>query len=99
MSKAQPTSDRDGDAREGAEPRRAGAFDVRVVIAALIGFYGIVLIIMGLVADTAQARAKTGDVNANLWAGLGMAVVALAFVVWARLRPVIIEPPSDSTDS
>jgi glucose uptake protein GlcU len=69
----------------------AGAFDIRNVIAALFGFYGIVLIIMGLVADSPADRAKTGDVNANLWAGIAMVVVAVVFVVWTRLRPVIIE--------
>jgi glucose uptake protein GlcU len=72
-------------------PHKAGAFDIRNVIAALIGFYGIVLIIVGLVADSAQQRAKTGNVNANLWAGIAMAIVAVSFVVWARLRPAITE--------
>ncbi|WP_080046597.1 hypothetical protein [[Actinomadura] parvosata] len=72
-------------------PRKASAFDIRVVIAALIGCYGAVLIILGLVADTAAARAKTGDVNANLWAGLGMLAVAAVFAISARLRPVRIE--------
>ncbi|GAA2838921.1 hypothetical protein GCM10020220_029830 [Nonomuraea rubra] len=33
--------------------RKVGAFDIRVVIAGLIGFYGVVLIVMGFVADTA----------------------------------------------
>jgi drug/metabolite transporter (DMT)-like permease len=69
----------------------AGAFDIRNVIAALFGFYGIVLIVMGIVADSPADRARTGDVNANLWAGIAMAVVAVVFVVWTRLRPVIIE--------
>ncbi|MBB6551462.1 hypothetical protein [Nonomuraea rubra] len=71
--------------------RKVGAFDIRVVIAGLIGFYGVVLIVMGFVADTAADRAKTGDVNANLWAGIGMVVVAAAFAISARLRPVLIE--------
>jgi hypothetical protein len=35
-----------------------------------------VLIILGLAADTAANHAKTGDVNANLWAGIGMVAVA-----------------------
>ena len=69
----------------------AGAFDIRNVIAALFGFYGIVLIVMGIFADSPADRARTGDVNANLWAGIAMAVVAVVFVVWTRLRPVIIE--------
>lgn len=74
---------------------RAGAFDIRNVIAGLIGFYGVVLVVLGFVADDAADREKTGDVNANLWAGLVMVVFALAFVLWARLRPVIVEAPAD----
>ncbi|TYB66761.1 hypothetical protein FXF51_16850 [Nonomuraea sp. PA05] len=70
---------------------KARAFDIRVVIGGLIGFYGVVLIVMGLFAETAADRAKTGDVNANLWAGIGMVVLAAAFAVSARLRPVLIE--------
>lgn len=62
-------------------------------IAALLGFYGIVVIIMGLVADSAQDRARTGDLNANLWAGIAMAVVATGLTVWSRLRLVIMESP------
>ena len=53
----------------------AGAFDVRNIIAALIGLYGVVLVIVGLVDRSHAAMAKTGDVNANLWAGIVMVVV------------------------
>jgi drug/metabolite transporter (DMT)-like permease len=73
----------------------AGAFDIRNIIAALFGFYGIVLIVMGFVSDSPADRARTGDVNANLWTGIAMAVVAVVFVVWTRLRPVVIEPRPD----
>jgi hypothetical protein len=99
MSDRQPAPGRDHGGQQDAAPRkaphRAGAFDIRNVIAALVGFYGIVLIIMGLVADSAQDRARTGDLNANLWAGVVMAVVAAGLAIWSRLRPVIIEPPDD----
>jgi glucose uptake protein GlcU len=80
----------------------AGAFDVRNVIAALIGFYGVVLVVMGLFADSAAERAKTGGVNANLWSGIVMLVFALAFALWTRLRPVVVEEPhraDDGTDA
>jgi hypothetical protein len=75
------------------QPRahRAGAFDVRNVIAALIGFYGVVLLVMGLVADPSRQDAKTGGVNANLWTGIVMVLVALAFVIWSRVRPVVVD--------
>jgi hypothetical protein len=91
MSNGQAAPEQDDGREHDAAPHRAGAFDVRVVIAALMGFYGIVLIIMGLVGNSAAERAKTGDVNANLWAGIGMVVVAAALVIWSRLRPVIIK--------
>jgi hypothetical protein len=68
----------------------AGAYDVRTVIAGLIGLYGVVLTIMGIVDNDAADRAKTGDVNANLWSGIVMIVVALAFAVWLRLRPIVL---------
>ena len=93
MSNRQLAPGRGQGGPQDAAPRKAGAFDVRNVIAALLGFYGIVLIIMGLVADSAQDRARTGDLNANLWAGIAMAVVAAGLAVWSRLRPVIIESP------
>ena len=70
---------------------QAGAFDVRNVIAGLIGFYGVVLVLVGLFGNSAEDKAKTGDVNANLWAGLVMIVVALAFYLWTRLRPIVVD--------
>jgi hypothetical protein len=76
---------------ESRTPHKAGAFDVRNVIGGLIGFYGLVLLALGLFADTATERAKTGDLNANLWAGLAMLATGLVFVLWARLRPVVVQ--------
>jgi hypothetical protein len=73
-------------------PHRAGAFDVRNVIAGLIGFYGVVLVLMGLFAYSADDREKTGDLNANLWVGIGLVVFAAAFTLWSRLRPVVVDP-------
>jgi hypothetical protein len=69
----------------------AGAFDVRNVIAALIGFYGIVLVIVGIVDRSEEALEKAGGVNANLWAGIVMIVVAAGFALWSRLRPVVVD--------
>jgi hypothetical protein len=86
-------ADTDGSGTAPATTRhQAGAFDIRTVIAGLIGFYGVVLVIAGLVGNGAAAQRKTGDVNANLWTGIVMALVAVAFVVWARLRPVVVDP-------
>jgi hypothetical protein len=77
--------------RDGGRKHTAGAYDVRTFIAGLIGLYGVILVLMGLFADSTHARQKTGDVNANLWAGIVMVVVAIAFAVWVRLRPVVVD--------
>ncbi len=84
--------------RAGGSPHAAGAFDVRNVIAVLIGFYGVVLVLMGLFGDSEADRDRTGDVNANLWAGLAMLVFAAAFALWSRLRPIVVEAPPDRQD-
>lgn len=71
----------------------AGILDIRNIIGSLIGVYGVILTLMGLFGD--QESDKTGDVNANLWAGLVMIVVGLVFVTWARLRPVVVPEHHD----
>lgn len=81
-------------------PHRAGAFDIRNFIGALLGIYGVILLAMGLFGD--KALDKTGGVNANLWAGLALLVVAIAFMTWARLKPIVVPahvepPPVDPT--
>jgi hypothetical protein len=80
----------------GDVPHKAGAFDIRVFIASLIGIYGIVLVIAGLVQSDRQLI-KTDNVNINLLAGIGMIIFAASFLLWARLRPVVVHavPPSD----
>ena len=76
-------------------PHEAGAFDVRNVIAELIGFYGLVLVLVSFFGD--QDLDKTGGVNANLWAGLAMLVFAAAFALWSRVRPIVVDPWADLT--
>jgi hypothetical protein len=84
-----------GDTAKGGT-RKAGAFDIRVFIGSLIGIYGVVLVLMGLFGTTDSQLAKSDDLNINLWAGLGMVVVAAFFFVWARLRPVIVPADPDA---
>jgi hypothetical protein len=73
----------------------AGAFDVRNVIAGLIGFYGVVLVVLGLVDGGGDALKKAGGFNANLWVGICMIVFAAAFALWTRLRPIVVESTPD----
>ena len=54
----------------------------------VISAYGVILTLMGLLGDTAEE--KTGGVNANLWAGLALLVAGVGFLVWARVRPIVV---------
>jgi hypothetical protein len=74
-----------------SDKHAAGAFDVRNVIAALIGFYGVVLVVVGLVDNGEDALEKTDGFNANLWVGIAMIIFAAAFALWSRLRPIVVE--------
>ena len=81
----------------GAErPHKAGAYDVRNVIAALIGFYGIVLLLVAIFGEVESE--KTGGVDANLWAGFGMGLFGISFALWSRLRPVVVAPRDEGDD-
>lgn len=69
---------------------RAGAFDVRTFTGLLIGLYGAVLVPTGIFATSQADLDRAGGLNINLFAGLGMLVVAAGFLIWARLRPVVV---------
>jgi hypothetical protein len=81
------------------ERRRAGVFDVRLVIALLIGVYGLVLTVLGAGFTTRAEIAKSAGVNINLWAGIGALVVGAGFVGWARLRPLIVPVRTEDDDA
>jgi drug/metabolite transporter (DMT)-like permease len=84
--------------RDDGRAHRAGAFDIRTFIALLIGIYGVVLIIMGLFGTSDAELARTDDFNINLWAGIGMVVVAAVFQAWAMMRPVVVPPHFEEED-
>ena len=71
-----------------ATVQTAGAFAIRNFIGTLLGLFGVVLVIMGLVAFTPEEAAKTEGLNANLWAGLAMLVVGILFMVWTKVDPI-----------
>lgn len=67
-------------ARSGAgRTHSAGAFDIRNVIGALMLVYGAILTVMGVIGN-----------RDNLWVGLGLLLVGVVFVAWARWRPVVV---------
>lgn len=78
--------------QQSAGTKKVSVFDLRNVISALLGIYGIVLIGCyffldpGINPDTGMVK----DPIDNLWAGAAMLVVAIIFALWAKLRPVVI---------
>ncbi|VXC15574.1 hypothetical protein [Aeromicrobium sp. 9AM] len=79
--------------------RTVGLFDIRFIIGGLIGLYGVILTFLGVFNASDKELAKGDGLNINLWAGLGMLVVGVAFMAWARLRPVIVPDDAESTDA
>ena len=81
----------------GTEKRKAGLFDIRIIIAALIGLYGVILVITGLFSSDAQAE-KAAGLNINVLAGIVMILFSASFVAWAMLRPIVVPPEPKETD-
>jgi hypothetical protein len=68
----------------------ARLFDLRWILAILFTIYGVTVTLAGLLshAKTYAANGQNVHVNVNLWTGVPMLVVAIAFATWAALRPV-----------
>lgn len=78
--------------------KKAGAFDIRNVIGALIGLYGLVLILAYLALDPG-VNPDTGmdkEPIYNLYTGIALLVVAVVFFIWEKLRPTVVEQVDDS---
>jgi H+/Cl- antiporter ClcA len=68
-----------------AEPRKVPPlFDLRLIIGALFTLYGVILIVTGF-ADGRTQLDKANGIRINLWAGLGMLITGLLFLLWMRL--------------
>lgn len=77
---------------------RFAAFDIRMIIALLIGVYGLVLTVLGIGFTSDDEIDRSAGVNINLWAGLGMLVIAAAFTLWTVLRPLRVPEQEESPD-
>ncbi|MET9328248.1 hypothetical protein [Tsukamurella sp. NPDC003166] len=71
-------------------------FDIRAIIAALLGIYGVLLLVAGIAPGLAEVGAKQfqhtpdrADMSAgsagNLWVGGALVLVAAAFAAWALI--------------
>jgi hypothetical protein len=80
-----------------AEKPKVNLFDIRIVIGALLGIYGVVLIVMSF-ATSDSDLAKVSGINANLWVGLGLLAFAVFFGGWAVLRPIVVDEAQVEAD-
>jgi hypothetical protein len=79
------TEQAETDAQRAAKAARL--FDIRRLIGGLFLIYGVILVVLGL-GESDASIAKSADINVNLYAGLGMLVVAVFFIAWALMRPL-----------
>ena len=73
-----------------SEKPKANLFDIRNIIGALLGIYGVVLVIMSFTTSDSDL-AKASGVNANLWVGIGLLAFSVFFLAWAMLRPIVVD--------
>jgi len=69
---------------------KVSLFDIRNIIGALLGIYGVVLVVVSF-STSSQDREKVSGVNANLWVGIGLLAFAVFFIGWAFLRPLVVD--------
>ena len=64
--------------------------DIRRIIAGLLGLYGVILLVAGIVGSDADKN-KAAGVNINLWVGIALIVASALFWLWALSRPLTEE--------
>ncbi|GAA3564851.1 hypothetical protein GCM10022197_20700 [Microlunatus spumicola] len=64
----------------------AKLFDIRIMIGGLFVVYGLMLTIAGFFTSAAEL-AKAAGINMNLWLGIGMLILGVLFLVWAKVNP------------
>ena len=76
----------------------AGAFDIRNVIGALLGLYGLILLLSFLFLDPGvdAATGAAKDSSYNLWTGVAMLVAAGVFFWWTKANPIKIDEAETS---
>lgn len=72
---------------QNVEPKRSYT-DIRFIIAAAIGLIGIYLLICSqTIGHDPVELAKTGGINANLYAGIGLTALAAIMGIWWLIKP------------
>ena len=70
--------------------KKVSLFDVRTIIGLLMTIYGVILVLVSFGTSDAE-KAKTDDINANLWVGLGLLAFGVGMLAWASIRPLVVD--------
>ncbi len=70
--------------------RATNLLDIRRIIGGLLGLYGVILLVAGIVGSDADKN-KAAGVNINLWVGIALIVASALFWLWALSRPLTEE--------
>jgi drug/metabolite transporter (DMT)-like permease len=70
--------------------RATNLLDIRRIIGALLGVYGVILFVAGIVGSDADKN-KAAGVNINLYVGIALIVASALFWFWALTRPLTEE--------
>ena len=79
----------------------AGAFDIRNVIGALLGLYGLILLLSFFFLDPGvdAATGAAKDSSYNLWTGVAMLIAAGVFFWWTKANPIKIDEAEAGTEA
>ncbi len=78
---------------QGTPPKqvKAGALDVRVIIGGLLGLFGAVVFVTGLVNGSGSGKPPHSDPDhLNIYVGIGLLLAAAFFIGWSRIRPLLV---------
>ena len=80
--------------------RATNLLDIRRIIGGLLGVYGVILFVAGIVGSDADKN-KAAGVNINLYVGIALIVASALFWFWALSRPLTeeldeAEPPGQA---
>ena len=67
--------------------RATNLLDIRRIIGGLLGVYGVILFVAGIVGSDAEKN-KAAGLNINLYVGIALIVASALFWFWALSRPL-----------
>ena len=63
------------------------------MIGGLFTLYGVLLIIYSFFTSDAEIQRAAG-IDINLWLGIGMLILGVLFLIWARVNPQVKAEPN-----